>query len=90
MSDPVYKLDITVTSSSATSLFTDPLVSFLTAVPDKVSREIAPITDPSQAYYWTRAWQEGELETLASLKAGEGITFETPEEARRWLLSSDK
>lgn len=90
MNDRKYEVDVTVTSSSSGGVFKGPLISLLTAVPDKVSREIAPITDRSQAYYWTRAWQEGELETLASLKAGEGITFETPEEARRWLLSPDE
>lgn len=43
----------------------------------------------SQAYYWTREWQEGEAEALAELERGEGVVFEDPKEAVRWLNSDD-
>ncbi len=43
-----------------------------------------------QAYYWTREWQEGEAEALAELERGEGVVFEDPKEAVRWLNSDDE
>lgn len=43
-----------------------------------------------QEYYWTAAWQAGERETLAELAAGRGTTFDTAEEALRYLFSADE
>jgi hypothetical protein len=42
-----------------------------------------------QEYYWTHSWQEGELEALEEMKAGEAHVFPHPEEAIRWLLAED-
>jgi len=43
----------------------------------------------SQLYYWTTKWQRDEQEALAELARGEGRTFDTPQDAIRWLLSED-
>lgn len=52
-----------------------------------VSHTIPPAVDAGQAYYWRHAWQLGEQESRAELKAGLGQTFATAEKAIRWLLS---
>lgn len=43
----------------------------------------------AQVYYWTRAWQEGEQESLANLQAGNARRFPSGRDAIRWLLSED-
>jgi hypothetical protein len=43
-----------------------------------------------QEYYWTKAWQEGELEALDEINAGESHVFTHPEDAIRWLLSEEE
>ena len=43
-----------------------------------------------QEYYWTAEWQAGERETLAELADGRGKTFDTAEEALRYLFSADE
>jgi len=45
---------------------------------------------PSQAYYWTRAWQAAERESLAAREAGESRTFDSAEDAIRYLLHEDE
>jgi hypothetical protein len=40
----------------------------------------------SQLYYWTRRWQEDEAEAVAELERGEGVGFDDPRDAIRWLL----
>ncbi len=57
--------------------------------PPQASHAIAPLTSRSQAFYWSRVWQEGETETLESLAEGKGKRFETGEEAIRWLLTAE-
>jgi hypothetical protein len=52
------------------------------------ARRVPPFISKSQAYYWTRAWQEGEAEALAEIAAGEGRVFNDPHELARYLLSS--
>ena len=36
--------------------------------------------DKSQAYFWTKMWQEGEREADADIKAGRVKTFDSVEE----------
>ncbi len=38
------------------------------------------IVDKSQAYFWTKEWQEAEKEASADIKAGRVKTFDTAEE----------
>jgi hypothetical protein len=52
-------------------------------------RRVPLMISSEQEYYWTRAWQEGELEALEEIKAGEAHVFTDPEAAIRWLLSED-
>jgi AbrB family looped-hinge helix DNA binding protein len=37
------------------------------------------VIDATQAWFWTAAWQDGEREASAELKAGAGIRFESDE-----------
>jgi hypothetical protein len=52
-------------------------------------RRVPLMISSEQEYYWTKAWQEGELEALAEINAGETHVFANPEEAVFWLLSDD-
>ena len=38
------------------------------------------LVDKSQAYFWTKKWQEGEREADEDIKAGRVKTFESVEE----------
>lgn len=53
--------------------------------PGCMSRHVPCSIPRDQLYYWTREWQEGEAEALAELERGEGVVFEDPKEAVRWL-----
>ena len=62
-----------------------------TSVPAERPAGAPPVMIPAgQEYYWTAAWQAGERETLAELAAGRGKTFDTAEEALRYLFSADE
>ena len=43
----------------------------------------------SQAYYWTRAWQSGEHESVTAIEEGRGVRFASGAELADWLLSQD-
>lgn len=40
----------------------------------------------SQLYYWTHAWQAGEVTALADLAAGRSRVFQDPRELAKYLL----
>lgn len=40
---------------------------------------------PSQDYYWSTEWQRAEKEALAEIRRGEGVSFDSFEDAIRWL-----
>jgi hypothetical protein len=40
----------------------------------------------SQAYYWSAAWQEAEKESREEYRRGEGVSFDSPADAIKWLL----
>jgi hypothetical protein len=51
-----------------------------------------PASIPSdQAYYWSANWQTDIRESLAALKAGEYVEFDSddPNDIVRWFLSGD-
>jgi hypothetical protein len=83
-----YVVDVFGTTSSL-ALVMEPSVGVgsWSAVPENASLDLAPVTSPSQAYYWTRAWQEGEREALADLEAGRSIVFKDSRDAIRYLLT---
>jgi hypothetical protein len=58
------------------------------SIPEWVSTDIPPLSTSSQAYYWTRIWQQGEKEALAELNAGKGRVFGNARDAIRWLLDT--
>jgi hypothetical protein len=64
--------------------------SDLSYLPAGVSRRIAPVTEPGQAYYWTHAWQAGEQESLAARAVGDTRVFGSADDAIRYLLSADE
>ena len=51
----------------------------------RAGRRVPLFSRSDQLYYWTREWQEGEAEALAELERGEGVVFEDPQKAVRWL-----
>lgn len=51
---------------------------------------LVPGIPSSQTYYWKRAWQDGEAEARAEREAGLAKRFANPNDAIRWLLSSDE
>lgn len=59
------------------------------AMPSGYSRSIAPVLAGDQGYYWTRAWQAGERESLRDLGEGESRRFENGLDAIRWLLDDE-
>jgi len=42
-----------------------------------------------QLYYWSREWQVAESEAVQELERGEGVAFDNPADAVRWLLDGD-
>jgi hypothetical protein len=88
MPEQVYEVNPLATMS--TPVFIGPLASCTWSyIPEHVARDVPPVTSDGQAYYWTQIWQEGERESLAELAAGRGRIFHSPEEAIRYLLSTD-
>lgn len=49
-------------------------------------RKVPLFIPADQAYYWSNAWQQGEAETRANLRAGNAQTFDDPLDAIRHLL----
>ena len=47
---------------------------------DRAVLQPKKVVDKSQAYFWTKEWQEAEKEASADIKAGRVKTFETVEE----------
>ena len=76
------KIDVRATCATSTSLSTRDVGNSWSAVPHNVSTAIAPLTSPSQAYYWSRVWQTDEMETVTALAQGEGRVFENAEIGR--------
>ena len=44
-----------------------------------------PHADDPQAYYWTREWQQGELEADEDIRLGNTVTFSDIDDAIAWL-----
>ena len=47
------------------------------------------LIDKSQAYYWTPKWQEMERKADEDIKAGRSVTFDSAEEAVKYLQQRD-
>lgn len=45
--------------------------------------------ESESAYYWTPEWQADEKIAADELARGEGVAFDTPDEAVRWLTTPD-
>ena len=45
---------------------------------------------PDQAYFWTEEWQAAERESERELAEGRGRTFDSAEDAIRWLQEEQK
>ena len=45
--------------------------------------------DAGQAYYWSVKWQHDQGQSRREITEGKGITFDTADDAIRWLLSPD-
>lgn len=51
--------------------------------------ELPVIVNRAQAYYWTKAWQEAEAESVREIQGGHAVRFSDADAALRWLLSAD-
>ena len=47
------------------------------------------LVDSSQAYFWTEEWQKGERQADEDIKAGRVKTFNSADEAIKYLKSKD-
>ncbi len=75
--------------SSTLSVSPDAGASVSSPIRELGAYQLRPLTNMGQAYYWSRVWQMGEQETLHEYTAGGGVTFENPDDAVRYLLSTD-
>jgi hypothetical protein len=89
MPTATYQIDISATSGLYSAVTMQPGTVMWSSIPERASRAIAPVCEPSQAYYWKYAWQRDEREALDELAAGQGRVFENADEAIRYLLSTD-
>ena len=80
--------DPTRTSSSSTSITMGQASGNPSRLQGFAERPIQWIP-PDEAYYWTDAWQDGEIETLASLAMGQGRVFDAADDLIAWLRSTD-
>jgi hypothetical protein len=76
------------TRSSAEEVIVSPPGAWSSAS-ERFRRRVPLFITRSQAYYWTREWQEGEAEADEELRRGEARTFDAPGEALRWLNSPE-
>jgi AbrB family looped-hinge helix DNA binding protein len=47
------------------------------------------LVDSSQAYFWTEEWQKGERQADEDIKAGRVKTFDSADEAIKYLKAKD-
>lgn len=83
-------ITIDASNTNAASLTNHPLRSSQATVLFHGARPLPPAADAGEAYYWTHAWQAAQQESLDALERGEGVTFDSADDAIRWLLSSDE
>jgi hypothetical protein len=90
------KFTIATTFSSA--LLLAPVCIGVAGAPDAISVSTATTLvsagavasiPASQAYYWSRKWQDDELESRRELAAGLGVEFDTMDEMIAWLEDGD-
>lgn len=55
----------------------------------RTSQRIPASIPASEAYYWSRRWQEDEAASRAELAAGETTSFTSAADMVTWLLSDD-
>lgn len=58
--------------------------------PGQVSAVMPFVLRADQLYYWTYAWQDGEIESQADIDRGDTVTFSDADSAIRWLLTDDE
>ena len=90
MTEPlVVNLNTTRTWSSEEELRADPSSRSWSFVSERLPRRVPLFMPRGQRYYWTQEWQQGEAEADAELRRGEGVTFDNPQDAFRWLDSPE-
>jgi hypothetical protein len=57
--------------------------------PDQETTLVPLVIPESQAYFWTKLWQIEEAAALDELEQGQGVRFDDPNDAVRWLLSTE-
>ncbi len=86
MSEPlVVNLNTTLTRSSGEELRTNLNSHSWTFASERAPRYVPLFVPREQGYYWTREWQDGEEEADEELRRGEARSFDSVENALRWL-----
>ena len=77
----------TATSFSAATAtsFNAMLISASATEESRISRSTPSVSDESQAYYWTPAWQKAEAEAELHIASGRVMRFGSIDEAIAWL-----
>ena len=78
-----------LSASTAGSTYPVLIQSSYANTPQRRPGSPPPVIPDGQEYYWTKEWQAGELETLAELQAGGGQSFESADEALRFIFEAD-
>ena len=90
MTEPlVVNLNTTTTRSSEEELRADPRSQSWSFVSERMPRRVPLFMPRDQRYYWSREWQQAEAEADAELRRCEGVTFDNPQDAFRWLDSPE-
>jgi hypothetical protein len=81
---------VTLSAASANSRHIHGIWAALSNIePQRVSSSIPPSIARDEAFFWSRNWQQGELESQSERDAGNVVTFENRKELLRWLLSAE-
>jgi hypothetical protein len=92
MSTKTMRLDELINSGTPQSTTTAGFVCASTPVSFSETRYVTLHINrilSDQSYYWSDAWQAGEIASRAALEAGEYQTFDDPAEAISWLQADD-
>jgi hypothetical protein len=80
------KIDPQETNRTSFAIFMPLRTTILEEAKD---RKVPVMISSEQAYYWSKAWQDAEIEAEEDLKAGRSRIFKTGQDAAEWLLSDN-
>ncbi len=81
------KVSLYTQSSTATDWQSSVQMATVMSQEPKGAGAVPAMFPSSQAYYWSRVWQDGEREAENALATGDFKQFDNAQGAMRWLLS---